>query len=88
VNLSRFFEIVPWPATCFGADVHMDDGNQQPSLWRQALRARPVRTHTADEIAARAYVKFCGRETGEADAVKDWLAAERELLEERIVARD
>ena len=68
----------------------MDTRNvsQPPSLWRQALRTKILRILTPDEIGARAYLKFCDRDSGTTDAVKNWLAAERELVEERIAPRD
>jgi hypothetical protein len=66
-------------------DTH--DVSQPPSLWRQAMRTKILRALTPDEIGARAYLKFCDRDTGTADAVRNWLAAERELVEERIAPR-
>jgi hypothetical protein len=67
--------------------MDIDKGRPQPSLWRQALRMKTVGTLTEEEIAARAYAKYCGSDNAETDPVKNWLAAERELLEERIVPR-
>ena len=67
--------------------MHIDNRDQQPSLWRQASRRRTFRTLSADEIAARAYAKYQGRDTADDRAVNDWLDAERELLQEKILPR-
>jgi len=61
---------------------------QQPSLWRQALRTTVLRSLAAEEIAARAYAKYLGREAADDRSVNDWLEAERELLHEKIVPRE
>jgi Protein of unknown function (DUF2934) len=68
--------------------MQMTKQDQQPSLWRQALRTSVLRSLAAEEIAARAYAKYLGREASDERAVNDWLEAERELLQEKIVPRE
>ena len=67
--------------------MDMSNHDQQPSLWRQALRARVVGSIAAEEIAARAYAKYQSRDAAADRAVSDWLEAERELLQEKVVPR-
>ncbi len=65
--------------------MHID---QQPSLWRQASRSTGFPSLTVEEIAARAYAKYLARErVDNGAAVNDWLEAERELLNEKILSR-
>lgn len=70
--------------------MHTTDQDQQLSLWRQALRSTVVRSLATEEIASRAYAKYLGREMpgGSDRAVSDWLEAERELLQEKLVPRE
>jgi len=68
--------------------MQMTDQDQQPSLWRQALRSTVLRSLATEEIAARAYAKYLGREMPGDRAMTDWLEAERELLQEKLVPRE
>ncbi len=64
-------------------------GDQKPSLWRQASRSTGLPSLAAEEIAARAYAKYLARcqRVDNGAAVNDWLEAERELLNEKILSR-
>ena len=65
----------------------MDDRQQRQSLWRQASGMPLTSTLSAAEIAARAYEKYTGRLTRGESPLDDWLEAERELRQEKILPR-
>ena len=53
------------------------------SLWRQASGVNTVRPHN-EEIAARAHIKSLQRTAPHRGPLDDWLAAERELMQENL----
>jgi hypothetical protein len=60
------------------------NSQKETSLWRQATALLSIPSPiSAEEIAARAYLKYASQRDSTVSPVEHWLEAERELMREK-----